>query len=218
MSRFIRNSDPHVEEVLGPLPKTWWSRPFEYGWAEHFAQPQATVLDAGCGVSHPFKFWLGTRCARTIACDTDARILDGEAMVAELSADLGMARADDFLRAYLPQVTLVQASLLDLPFSNQAFGRIFCISVLEHLSGQDQKRALSEFQRTLRPDGIIVLTCDHPAVNLAELQHMVHSTKLEFAGPVNFALPHDALATSGGLRCFRAALCHSGAKEGLSWQ
>jgi SAM-dependent methyltransferase len=42
-----------------------------------------------------------------------------------------------------------------------SFDRIACCSVLEHLQGPDQKRALSEMARVLAPGGIIGLTFDY---------------------------------------------------------
>lgn len=47
------------------------------------------------------------------------------------------------------------ASVLDLPFEGDTFDALVCVSVLEHL--RDLDRALAEFRRVLRTDGIAVL-------------------------------------------------------------
>jgi SAM-dependent methyltransferase len=43
-----------------------------------------------------------------------------------------------------------------LPFSNQSFGNVLCLSVLEHL--EEPKAALSEMRRVLRADGRILVS------------------------------------------------------------
>ena len=47
--------------------------------------------------------------------------------------------------------------------ASNSVDRIVCCSVLEHLTGADQKRALSEMARVLAPGGIIGLTFDYGA-------------------------------------------------------
>jgi len=59
-SRFILADDPHCDTIAGiPIPQNWWSRHQEYKWAAQFAGPEYVVLDAACGISHPFKWYLG---------------------------------------------------------------------------------------------------------------------------------------------------------------
>lgn len=217
VSRFFQRSDPRTAEVLVPLPRTWWSRFYEYRWAQNFVHPQAVVLDAASGVSHPLKFWLGAHCASTFACDIDPRIQSIDALSQELCNDLGVGDTRRFLDIYLPAVRLIQASLLNLPYPDRFFDRIFCVSVLEHLSRDEQRQTFDEFQRTLKDDGLVIVTMDYPTVNLAYLQHTAQLCGLAFAGPVNFSSPPDALISPDGrLKCFRAVLCHAEAKEALN--
>ena len=61
-TRFIRQSDPQTSKLIFKLPSTWWSRPYEYAWADKFVEPGDTVLDAACGIAHPFKFYLADKC------------------------------------------------------------------------------------------------------------------------------------------------------------
>ncbi|MFZ5968655.1 MAG: class I SAM-dependent methyltransferase [Bacillota bacterium] len=50
-----------------------------------------------------------------------------------------------------------------LPFSNQFFDYIFIMAVLHHISSEDLKEYLQEFQRILKPQGKIIITepCFH---------------------------------------------------------
>lgn len=62
-----------------------------------------------------------------------------------------------------------QASLTALPYPDGAFDRILCLDVLEHLSGDDQRRALAELHRVLAPGGELLVSVP----NLAHLQSRV---------------------------------------------
>lgn len=48
-----------------------------------------------------------------------------------------------------------RASLTSLPFSDGSFGRALCLDVLEHLSFDEQPRALAELARVLDPGGAL---------------------------------------------------------------
>jgi 2-polyprenyl-3-methyl-5-hydroxy-6-metoxy-1,4-benzoquinol methylase len=63
-----------------------------------------------------------------------------------------------------------QASLLALPYDAQTFQRVLCLDVLEHLTYEEQPRALTELHRVLRADGELLVSVP----NLAHLQSRVH--------------------------------------------
>lgn len=58
------------------------------------------------------------------------------------------------LRGLGIQADLRQADLYQMPFENQAFDALFCLSVLEHLTELD--RALAEFVRVTKPGAPLV--------------------------------------------------------------
>jgi ubiquinone/menaquinone biosynthesis C-methylase UbiE len=60
-------------------------------------------------------------------------------------------------------------SLLALPFADGGFPRALCLDVLEHLSYEDQPRALAELHRVLAPGGELLVSVP----NLAHLQSRV---------------------------------------------
>lgn len=62
-----------------------------------------------------------------------------------------------------------QGSLLALPYADGAFDRVLCLDVLEHLSYEDQPRALAEIHRVLAPGGEALISVP----NLAHLQSRV---------------------------------------------
>jgi len=63
-----------------------------------------------------------------------------------------------------------RGSLLELPFADGAFDAALCLDVLEHLTFDQQPRALAELSRVLRDGGELVVTVP----NLAHLQSRLH--------------------------------------------
>ena len=62
------------------------------------------------------------------------------------------------------------ASVTALPYGNEAFERALCLDVLEHLTFEEQPRALAELHRVLGPGGELLVSVP----NLAHLQSRVH--------------------------------------------
>ncbi|WP_240548074.1 class I SAM-dependent methyltransferase [Paenibacillus lignilyticus] len=207
-SRFILESDPYASEIVFPLPSYWWSRPYEYQWCSAFAEAEDIVLDAACGISHPFKFYLAQHCKQAHACDWDPQILSFTNIVEAVRADFGDAAAEQVDTQFRSNLQLQQASLAELPYRDRLFDKIFCISVMEHLSPSDALLAMHEFHRTLKDDGAVVITLDYPTVNLAYFQLIMSLSGFEFVGAVDTTIPENVLHTEqwGGLSCFRALL------------
>lgn len=61
-------------------------------------------------------------------------------------------------------------SVTALPYDAGSFDRALCLDVLEHLTFEEQPRALSELHRVLRPGGELLVSVP----NLAHLQSRVH--------------------------------------------
>jgi SAM-dependent methyltransferase len=61
-------------------------------------------------------------------------------------------------------------SLTALPYTDSTFDRALCLDVLEHLTFEEQPRALAELFRVLKPGGQLLVSIP----NLAHLQSRVH--------------------------------------------
>jgi 2-polyprenyl-3-methyl-5-hydroxy-6-metoxy-1,4-benzoquinol methylase len=61
-------------------------------------------------------------------------------------------------------------SLTELPYDAGTFDRALCLDVLEHLTFEDQPRALAELHRVLKPGGAVLVSVP----NLAHLQSRIH--------------------------------------------
>ncbi|MCR8642536.1 class I SAM-dependent methyltransferase [Paenibacillus sp. N1-5-1-14] len=211
-SRFFKQSDPKVKEFIYRLPQSWWSRFYEYAWCASFIESSDTALDAACGILHPFKFVLGRSCQHAYACDLDPRILSSDSIIDDIRMEISEEAAVQVQDGAYMETHLSHANLSNLPYANDFFDKIFCISVFEHLSLVDMQLVLQEFHRTLKDDGIVILTLDYPTIDLKIFQSFVQNAGLEFFPEADFELPLDALHTDlwGGLYCFRAVLKKSG--------
>jgi len=209
-SRYIRQSDPKTDTLVFPLHPAWWSRPYEYEWARRFARPDDVVLDAACGISHPFKFWLAENCREVHACDWDERILSEEAIRLDIVSDFGEQAAQDLPESTLVRLHRAQANLAQLPYESGKFDRVFCISVLEHLDTGTMLRAFREFARVLKPNGQLIATFDVPEMRPDLLETIMAVTGLTIEDKLNVKEPDDAIWSDmygAPIRCFRAVIC-----------
>ena len=119
----------------------WWylgmRRIAEVLLGRYFRPPEGRpeVLDAGCG-SGGTTAWL-SRWGRVSGVDLAPTALD-------LARQRGIKR-------------LLCASVEALPFAAGSFDLLTCFDVLYHLRVDDDRAALAEFQRVLRPGGLAVV-------------------------------------------------------------
>jgi SAM-dependent methyltransferase len=103
------------------------------------------------------------------ALPPETRVLDagcGEGvLVDEYAGRLAISGVD----ANYSSAQVTTASLMALPFGDGSFDRALCLDVLEHLSYEDQPRALAELHRVLRAGGELLVSIP----NLAHLQSRV---------------------------------------------
>lgn len=224
---FFTAADRRAAKFIFDLPKTWWSRIYEYEWAKQFCAGNDVALDAACGICHPFKFYLADNCRETHCCDLDARILSEREILQDVREAFGQAAGDNFPARYFSAIHYTQASLVALPYADKYFDKIYCLSVLEHLNDDLNKfplptvdhptlsklkrheiyDSLKEFKRVLKDDGYMILTFDYPSINLHYLAALAGELGLTFAGKTDFCLPPDAVyCPEWDLYCFRAVI------------
>jgi SAM-dependent methyltransferase len=126
------------EQTAAVEDRHWWFREMRSIWRALWprrpGEPPARVLDAGCGTGG------------------NLRALSGDAAIGcDLSA---IALAHARRRSGAP---LVRASILALPFRPGAFDIVLCTDVLYHAAVPDDRAALRELHRVLRPGGWLVV-------------------------------------------------------------
>ena len=123
---------------------------------------------------------------------------------------------------------------MKLPFRKDSFDKIFCISTLEHLYDLSMlinkyfpdifiskkirrifsifklnsiEEVLKEFKRTVKKNGVIILTFDYPSINLKWFDYILKENNLEYKGQVDYSVYKNALYNKDlNLYCFRCIL------------
>ena len=141
----------------GIPPALHWSRRYEYPYAIINSNLCARsnnlkILDCGAGIS-PLQFYLANKGFQVYSLDLNLSDLEHVALFK--------------LKKKLKSLHPTYGNILDLPFPNDYFDRIFSISVLEHLiHGINQKTNvifegfIKEMLRVLKPKGLVILTFD----------------------------------------------------------
>jgi ubiquinone/menaquinone biosynthesis C-methylase UbiE len=109
------------------------------------------LADIGCGTGRHALRWAAAG-ARVTAVDFS------EAMLQRGRAKAGAAA-----------VTFVHHDLAEpFPLENEAFDRVCCCLVLDHIAGLD--RLFQELRRLCRPGGCVIISVMHPAMSLRGVQ------------------------------------------------
>lgn len=136
--------------VKDPLHQ--WSRQWEYPFTlEHLLpilksqRPEIHILDAGSGITF-FPFYLKSISPESVAIHC---------------SDYDESLSDTFksINASEPhKVVFEHADIHKLPYPDNFFDAIYCISVLEHT--RNYQEILMEFKRCLKSEGRLILTFD----------------------------------------------------------
>ncbi|OGH60279.1 MAG: hypothetical protein A3G34_09540 [Candidatus Lindowbacteria bacterium RIFCSPLOWO2_12_FULL_62_27] len=143
---------------------------FEYPWAVVHGdfQPGMRVLDAGCGRG-VLQYYLARMGCRVSGCDLDGFRSRKLLRIHRLLHRLGIAPAPDLTsrlrknaRYFGIEVDYHIEPMQALSWPDAAFDRVYSISVLEHIQPLDeQKRAVEQLARVLKPGGKMILTLDY---------------------------------------------------------
>ena len=143
--------------IEGVYPSHHWSRRYEYPYALinsdlPLSPKEFKILDCGAGLD-PLQFYLAMRGHEVYSLDLN---LNSLRQVAQFKSKKG-------LKTLYP----TYGNILDLPFPDDYFDRVLCISVLEHIVYQLEQQTdiilrgfLNELLRVLKPEGLVVLTFD----------------------------------------------------------
>lgn len=191
MNKFFTTHDKSIEYLNDfHIPQEWWSRRYEYKFAIDYLEKDDTILDAACGIEHPFKTYAASICKKVVAIDKDERIEE-------------LAQTNP-----IKNLKLYKGDLTKLECIDNAYNKVFCISVLEHLQGDVLHKVLEEFYRVLKPGGKLILTCDYPLIKpealfaIAQEKGFITKEALEY----DHKDKDNIKGQYGGLRCYSMVL------------
>ena len=101
------------------------------GLIAKYATPDAPILDAGCGTGLNLRYLP----KGSVGVDINPRNIE-------------------LLRKRLPDHTIVEGDVEQLPFADGSFGTVLCTEVIEHIP--DPSAALAEYRRVLQPGGVLI--------------------------------------------------------------
>lgn len=112
------------------------------------------ALDVGCGIGFLLPL-LASYADEVVALDYSAPVMEYARFMAK--------------KRNLNTTSFVQGDIIDLPFEDDSFDLVVCMSVLEHF--KDPKIPLSELKRVLKAGGILI--AGYPSETL--LFHFLHT-------------------------------------------
>lgn len=124
-----------------------------YWWAAQLAEGR-DVLDAACGTGYGSRILEDAGAASVTGIDVSS---DAVQATAERLGDRGAATVAD---------------IRDLPFEDESFDLVVSFETIEHIA--EGEKAIAEFRRVLRSDGILVVSSPNPAVYPEGNEHHVH--------------------------------------------
>lgn len=185
-SKFLTTDDETLSQMDNFIvPILWWSRHHEYYFASQFLNKEDIILDAACGIDHPFKYYASNRVKKCYAIDVDPNIKN--------------LKNTETLEFRCLNITDIADQ-----FQPETFDKIFCISVLEHIPDL-ALTALNNFKKLIKQNGTIIITIDYPCITPENFIEIVYNAGLKFIGDVDYSIPENAI-TMDGLKAYTAIL------------
>jgi len=124
-----------------------------YWWASQLASGR-DVLDAACGTGYGSRILQDAGATGVTGVDVSPDAVEATA------ARLGERGA------------ATVADIRSLPFEDDSFDLVVSLETIEHIA--EGEKAVAEFRRVLRPDGILLVSSPNPAVYPEGNEHHVH--------------------------------------------
>ncbi len=139
----------HNIEKNIPLPlfgSKHWSRKVEYPWAIQNSDLVSTdrILNAGSGTD-VLGFYL-SKFGSVINLDNNPEVIEEGTKLIE--------------KGRIENLENKLGDICSIPYEDNYFDKVFCISVIEHMDSDVRNQGLKELLRVLKPGGILILTLD----------------------------------------------------------
>lgn len=129
-----------LDKMLSKVGDTYFRRCITTIFKNLKVKDSDLVLDAGCGEGFYILLLASLYKCKIVGFDNDSKIL----------------KAAKKRTSGLTNITLDKYTILNLPYKDNSFDKIICSEVIEHIN--NDKKAISELYRVLKPKGTIVVT------------------------------------------------------------
>ena len=150
----IFSSAETVDRLRGPfaIQINNTTRTFEYPWAFEAGrlQPGFQVLEIGGGLGG-FQFVLDQHQCHVTNVDPGMEVEGWPCNAQSL---------DKLNRLFGTRVRLLNTTIAQASLPDAGFDRVFCISVIEHLSQTEAHSSMLQAHRCLKPGGLFIMTAD----------------------------------------------------------
>ena len=205
LNRFFRTTDACNNRCIFELDTNFfWSRLYEYPFALQFITKDSVVLDACCGSYHPLKFEMAKLAKEAYAFDLAD--LSKPNILSSISEMFGNQEFDS---SVIGKVKLSSENITNLPYADNMFDYIFCISALEHMDINTVEVGLLELMRIMKSEGKLILTIDYPTLSTEALLSIVSKIGLKICGEYDYSIPDDAIQSDyfgSNLYCYSMVL------------
>lgn len=176
---------PWSQEYL-KYPQFYASRLWEYPWAilESDLKPGMKCADVGCGES-PFTVYL----KEIVGCDITG--FDCDIHREQNKDNFGVSEL--FLKN--TGLNIIKSSVDDIDSVDNAFDRVYCISVIEHIKNCGVRaKGMREISRILTPGGLAIITVDvNLMMRLSNPLELIWESGLTLHGEVDLIMPEQRL-------------------------
>lgn len=160
-----------------------------------YLSPHDLVLDAGCAAGRDSKF-LQDLGFQVIGVDLSNNLLK-------------------LAKKNCPDIKFIQADLVKLPFKNEFFNGIWASACLVHLEKQLILKALLEFKRVLKPNGVTCLSVQNRKGKTSGWAKDAHSQEGRFFQFLNMT-EIKSLVTRSGLKIIKS-FSKKSSRPGINW-
>lgn len=164
------------------VPAFYAARLWEYPFSVHAADLQRgmSVTDVGCGMT-PFTIYLSQQAQ----CEVTG--IDPDVFEAGVKY-FGHGVSQEFIAK--TGLSIVKGGFESLPLPSNSQDRVFCISVMEHVTADLRRRGMQEIARVLKPGGCAVLTVDMSmSIELNRPLDLIWDSGLTLVEPLDLRWP-----------------------------
>lgn len=152
---------------------------WEYPWAilASSIEPNMSVLDCGCGRGF-LQIYLALKQCRVTSIDISTLKTKAIKKLWNIINRFKLPIKEDkasamhnLAKRYGVSIDFYVHSIDNLPFEDNTFDRVYCISVLEHMPPGKDENTIKEMSRVLKPKGRLIVSVDFSPKKIPQISY-----------------------------------------------